>query len=315
MQRQIQIIGVDVAKAQLVVARHGCSAGTTLANQAQCIGRWLQGLTVGSIVAMEATGRYHRLLAQMAHAAGMKVFVLNARDMYFYVRALSGRSKTDRLDAAAIARYAAEHHTRLHAWVPCAGVEQQVQDLLQRRARVSRIYVALRQTLSDTASLRLASQRLYEELERFLAQLDCQITALVDSDVALRAAVALLRTIPGYGAQGSVALATLFKRLEFKGADAVVAFTGLDPRACDSGTHRGKRRLSKRGPAWLRRQAYIAALAASHSKVFKPLYLSIKAKGFAATQALVILARKLLRVAWAVWRSGQPFDPCRLTAH
>lgn len=93
-----------------------------------------------------------------------------------------------------------------------------------------------------------------------------------------------------------------------------MAFTGLDPRACDSGEHRGKRRLSKRGPAWLRRQAYLAAFAASHSKLLKPLYESIKAKGFAPTQALVILARKLLRVAWAVWKSGMPFDPARLVS-
>jgi hypothetical protein len=38
------------------------------------------------------------------------------------------------------------------------------------------------------------------------------------------------------------------------------------------------------------------------------LYRSIKAKGFKPTQALVILARKLLRVAWAVWKSGKAFD-------
>jgi transposase len=92
----------------------------------------------------------------------------------------------------------------------------------------------------------------------------------------------------------------------------VVAFAGLDPRVCDSGEHRGKRRLSKRGPAWLRRQLYLNALGASHSKALRPLYESIKSKGFAPTQALIILARKLLRVAYAVWKSGQAFDPARL---
>ncbi|WP_341888535.1 transposase, partial [Variovorax sp. YR752] len=77
---------------------------------------------------------------------------------------------------------------------------------------------------------------------------------------------------------------------------------------CDSGQHRGQRRLSKRGPAWLRRQMYLVAFAASHSKALKPLYQSIKTKGFAPTQALVILARKLLRIAWAVWNSEKNFD-------
>ena len=54
MQRQTQIIGVDVAKVQLMVARHEQSGSAqVLANEAQCIQRWLLALPVGSIVAMD----------------------------------------------------------------------------------------------------------------------------------------------------------------------------------------------------------------------------------------------------------------------
>ncbi len=35
-------------------------------------------------------------------------------------------------------------------------------------------------------------------------------------------------------------------------------------------------------------------------------------KGFARTEEIVILARKLLRVAFAVWTSGNQFDPGKL---
>jgi transposase len=313
MQQQLRIVGVDVAKAQLVMADHSAVAsGTVVANQGAAISSWLKGLAPGSIVAMEATGSHHRLLAQLAHAAGMRVFVLNARDVHFYAKALGARGKTDRLDAAVIARYVAEHHSRLHAWQPAAGVEQQLHDLLKRRAHVSRMSGSLRQTLSDAPpSLRMAGRRLHEHIDVFLEEIDRQLVALVDSDPTLSQGVALVRSVPGYGPQGSVALAALFSRLPFANGNAVVAYTGLDPRPCDSGTHKGKRRLSKRGPAWLRRQVYLAALGASHSKALKPLYESIKARGFAPTQALVILARKLLRVAFAVWRSQRPFDPAQ----
>lgn len=54
---------------------------------------------------------------------------------------------------------------------------------------------------------------------------------------------------------------------------------------------------------------HLAAFAASHRKALGPLYRSIKAMGFKPTQAVVMLARKLLRVAWAVWKTGEPFDP------
>jgi transposase len=134
----------------------------------------------------------------------------------------------------------------------------------------------------------------------------------VASDARLGCGVARLRTITGFGPQASVALGALLSRIEFANADALVAYSGLDPRPCDSGQHRGQRRLSKRGPAWLRRQMYLVAFAASHSKALGPLYKSIKAKGFAPTQALVILARKLLRVAFAVWNGRTDFDPLRL---
>ncbi|MFZ5547193.1 MAG: IS110 family transposase [Pseudomonadota bacterium] len=310
MQQAAFVIGVDVAKLSLVSVCHGQpGAPRSLANSSHAISAWLAQLPPGSIVAMEATGIHHRLLAQMAHAAGMRVYVLNARDVYFYAKALSGRAKTDRLDAAVIARYAAEHQAQLHAWQPAAGVEQQLHELLQRRARVTGLLVSLRQTLRDVGSLQTARQKLESEFDRFFEQIDLQLQALVASDSKLAGGIGRLRTIIGFGPQASIAVGALLSRIEFTKADALVAYSGLDPRPCDSGQHRGQRRLSKRGPAWLRRQMYLAAFAASHSRALKPLYESIKAHGFAPTQALVILARKLLRVAWAVWHSGKTFDP------
>jgi transposase len=313
MQQAAFIVGVDVAKHTLVSAIHGQPGATrTVVNSSSAIAAWLAQLPADSIVAMEATGAHHRLLAQMAHGAGMRVYVLNARDVYFYAKALRGRAKTDRLDAGVIARYAAEHHGQLHAWRPAAGVEQQLHSLLQRRACVTRLLVSLRQTLADVPALDCARRQLEDEFARFLQQLDLQLQALVASDAELGCGVARLRTISGFGPQASIALGALLKRTQFASADALVAYSGLDPRPCDSGMYRGRRRLSKRGPAWLRRQLYLVAFAASHSKALKPLYQSIKAKGFAPTQALVILARKLLRVAFAVWKSKTSFDPQRL---
>ena len=231
MQQAALVVGVDVAKLSLVSVFHGqpC-APHSLANSSSAIAAWLAQLPAGSIVAMEATGIHHRLLAQMAHAAGMRVYVLNARDVYFYAKALSGRAKTDRLDAAVIARYAAEHQARLHAWQPAAGVEQQLHELLRRRACVTRLLVSLRQTLGDVGSLQTARQQLEDEFERFFEQLDLQLQALVASDAQLACGIARLRTITGFGPQASIALGALLSRIEFANADALVAYSGLDPR-------------------------------------------------------------------------------------
>ncbi len=79
MQGCNEIFGVDVAKDELVVAMHGHSAVRAISNERKAINTWLGTIPKGSLVAMESTGIYHRLLAQRAHDAGMQVYVLNAR--------------------------------------------------------------------------------------------------------------------------------------------------------------------------------------------------------------------------------------------
>jgi transposase len=111
------------------------------------------------------------------------------------------------------------------------------------------------------------------------------------------------------GPQASALFTGLLSRIEFANVNALIAYTGLDPRPNDSGSKVGRRKLTKRGHPELRRQLYLCAFAAAHSKALGPLYRSIKAKGFKPTEALVILGRKILRIVWAVWNSGKPFEP------
>ncbi len=309
MQAPIPIIGVDVAQAELVVSAHAQGSSRPVPNDPVHIQRWLRTLPAGSVIAMESTGRYHRTLAQLAYEAGMQVYVLNARDIYYYAKAISARGKTDRLDAAVIARYVAEHREQLRPWQPAAGVTQQLQALLGRRQLLTDQRVMLRQSLGELPQLQQATQELLLAYQRMIEEIDRQMRCLVDSDATLREGVRRLGTITGFGAQASTLLAALFSRLHFDNADAVVAYSGLDPRPCDSGTRHGTRRLSKRGPALVRRLLFLAGFSAAHSKALGPIYVQLRARGFASTQATLILARKLLRVAWAVWNSGKDFDP------
>jgi transposase len=124
---------------------------------------------------------------------------------------------------------------------------------------------------------------------------------------------ALLQTIPGVGTQGGATYTSLFSRIPFVRSDAVVAYAGADVRPCDSGRKRGKRRLSKQGPPFLRKQVWLSGFSASHSKIFKPQYQALRSRGFAPTEAFMILGRRILRIAWAVWRTDRPFDPRLIT--
>ncbi|HEX4829035.1 MAG TPA: IS110 family transposase, partial [Xanthobacteraceae bacterium] len=312
MQAKPVFVGVDVAKATLVVCLDGTAARVTVANEEQPIKRWLETLPSQAVVGMESTGCYHLRLAQAVHRSGRVAYVLNAADVYYYAKGLGARSKTDRVDARVIARYVTEHHRQLHAWRPGSQAQAALRTLLQRRANLVRHQVAVRQLMCAVPGLDESARDLEREFERALAQIDRQVRAYLAQDAELQGRCDLLRTIVGIGPQMSVLLAALFSRIPFANADALVAYSGLDPRAHDSGPRNGRRRLSKRGNAELRRMLFLGGLGASHSKVFGPLYRSLKARGFKPTEALVILGRKLLRIAWGIWNRGQPFDPSRI---
>lgn len=311
-------IGVDVAKAELVIAKHdpvlAKPPSTSIANDSSSIKAWLTTLPAHSTIAMESTGRYHGLLAQLAHTAGHIIYVLNARDVYYYAQALGMRGKTDRLDAQVIARYIGEHHTHLHPWCPPTKVQVQLDALLAKRALLGKHQSTLQLSFRDTSlkSIQSDVKQLLREFDVLMAAIDVKVQSLIASDAQLAEGCARLRTITSVGAQISALLANLFSRIPFASSDAVVAFCGLDPRPQDSGAKKGKRRLSKRGPALLRRQMWLAGFSATKSKVFEPIYKALRSRGLPTTAAIAILGRKLLRIAFQVWKSGQPFDPSKV---
>ena len=109
-------------------------------------------------------------------------------------------------------------------------------------------------------------------------------------------------------------LVMLFGRLQTRSADAVIAFTGLDPRPNDSGKKTGQRRLSKRGWPEIRRLMYAAAMSAARTKTWNGYYCAQRDKGLSTTAALVVLARKLLRVAFSLFKKQVPFDAALVAA-
>jgi transposase len=153
------------------------------------------------------------------------------------------------------------------------------------------------------------AKALGDSFQTLMAQIDVKVAALVSGDAQLAQGCKLLRSITGVGPQGAALLTALFARISFANSDAVVAFSGLDPRPEDSGTKKGRRKLSKKGDPRLRRQLYLCAMSAVRTPTFRPQYQALRAKGLSTTAALVVLARKLLRIAFAVWKSETPFDP------
>jgi transposase len=296
-------IGVDVAKDNIVVA---CSQATfaprTVPNKPTALKAFLRTLPAQSGIAMEATGSYHQCLADLAHQ-------LNPRDLYHYAKGVGLRAKTDRVDAVLIARFLANEGARLRPYQPATAAQRKVDQLLRRRAKLVSLKTAVQLACADTPSIRRETASLLKGFVALLEKIDRQLAELQEAMPERARELKRLQSIPGVGPLTACWLANLMDRVKFRNSDALVAFAGMDPRPCDSGQKRGRRRLSKRGPAEGRRLLFNAAMAAARCAAWKASYTRCRQQGWASTEAIMILARKILRIALAMHKTQTDFDP------
>ena len=304
----VHYFAADVSKRELVIAAYpGAGDVISVTNATAAITAWLDTLPASSVIAMEATGTYHRRLAALAHERGLVVYVINPRDVYYYARAMGARGKTDVTDARLLARYVAHEQAHLHRYVPPSPRSEQLTTLLERRALLVRTRQALKQSLAELLALDAEKHTALNALEALIKAIDRQLAQLNGSDPPTTQLVTRLRTISGVGPLVATLLAALFQRFAFRHADALIAYVGLDPRPDESGQHHGRRRLSKRGhPEW-RRLLVAAAMSAARTQAWRDYVALQRAKALPATAVHVILARKLLRTAFALYKNGKEF--------
>lgn len=301
--------GVDVASSHLDICSYGSGAVKRVSNTPLAISCWLRSVPAGSVVAMESTGSYHRALANGAFAAGFAVHLLNPRDVRSYARGLGNRGKTDRLDAQVIARYAAHEHAQLRLWQPQSLQQQALEDLLHRRALLVKCQQQLRLSAAACPAVLATLEPLMLEFARTLKSFDQQISCAVAAIDADQQDFDCITSVPGIGLLSGAALLGVFRRLAAASADAVIAFLGLDPRPMDSGHKVGLRRLSKRGPSEWRRLLFNAAMSGAATKAWKGCYEHERTKGLSRTAALNVLARRMVRVAFSLFKNHKRFDP------
>jgi transposase len=128
-----------------------------------------------------------------------------------------------------------------------------------------------------------------------------------------------LATINGFGEVTAAVLTAFILDIDrFATAGQLVNYFGVLPVEASSGvdrdgTPRGPKRyrMSPRGNDLVRRYLWMAALsAARHNPACRALYARVRAKHpDRPSIAIGHVMRKLLHLAFAVWKTGRPFDP------
>lgn len=301
------LVGIDVSKAELVIARNDTDQIEILSNNLTSIRRWLKSLPARAKVALEATGIYHRQVARLVHEAGHSLYLLDAYKLSHYRDGVGTRAKTDLADARLILRYLTRELDELKPWIPPHDAFYRVQSLMRRRAALVQTRVALSQSLQDIPELKQAARQLDQHIRR-IEQMIAQRIKQALTEAGWHSDAQRCDAIEGVGPLTAMALANTFHRGRFKNSDAFIAYLGMDVKVRDSGTQRGRRKLTKKGDPELRRLLYNAAMAARKTSAWKGLYESYLTQGLQPIQALVKLARKLARIAFALMQNQTTYQ-------
>ena len=306
MQSGKLIVGADAAKAELVIHHDGNDDVIKLKNSKPEIKRWLKQQPLNTAIAVEATNVYHLDLVELAHRAGLQVYVIDGFQLSNYRKSVGGRVKTDPSDARLLSRFLKNEGEDLRPWSPPPAVYGKLQSLLRRRAALVSARTALNQSWANEGLLKAAFETFVKSIDRLDLLIQKKIKEVL-REAGLHEQVARCQAVEGIGFLTATALVMAFVRGEFKSSDSYIAFLGMDLRVSDSGQKTGRRCLTKRGCSEIRRLLHNAAMAASKSAAWKGTYEQHRNNGKATTQALVILARKLARVAFALMKNQDQY--------
>jgi len=129
-------VGVDVGKSKLDVCIYEKSIHFQESNDASGISRILKRLACYQVerLVMEATGRYEFNLAEAAYRKNLPVCIVKPLSVRRYAGAIDQLAKTDRIDAAVIAEFAAVIQPRVTPQKSKSLIL--IRDLLARRRQI-----------------------------------------------------------------------------------------------------------------------------------------------------------------------------------
>lgn len=316
-------LGVDVSKAKLDCLLLDSTTGkvksksiqNTNAGFKQLI-EWLaEKKAPNAHVIMEPTGVYHDPAALALTDAGLTLSLVNPAQLRQFAQGLGVKSKTDKADSSVLARYG--ETLKPEAWQPPSKSARHLKALLARRDAVADD-LQREQNRQEAIEFAISPDEVKQSIIQSISFLKAELKRLeetinehIDSDPDLRGKKTLLETIPGVGERVSSNLTALFAAKTFNSAEQLAAYLGLVPTHWESGTSvRGRPRLSKAGPAHLRKLLYLPAVVArKHNPHLKAFGDRLLAKGKTKMAVIGACMRKLAHLCFGVVHTGRPYNP------
>jgi transposase len=306
------LIGIDVAKAELVIAARPSGERWTVVNDERGVKTLADRLVRDGpeLIVLEATGGYELLCVAALVAVALPVVVVNPRQVRDFAKATGQLAKTDRIDADVLALFAERVRPEVR---PIADEAAQELEALLARRQLLEMLQAEKNRAGQVfgRGKRLVKKSLKAHisyLERELRIADTDLGTMVRESPAWRERDDLLQSVPGVGPVLSLTLLADLPELGRLSRREIANLVGVAPLSRDSGTMRG-RRFVQGGRATVRAVLYMAALVATRrNAVIKAFYQRLVAAGKPKKLVLVACMRKLLTMLNMIVRTKTPWQ-------
>jgi transposase len=304
-------VGIDVSKRSLDVNVYGEKDTVTIGNDLDGFTKLLEQMQLvqPTRIVFEATGGYERRVVKTLVEAGFLVAVVNPTRVRRFAEAIGVLAKTDRIDAQLIARYA----NVVQPAVNCQQnpLEEQLSAYVERRKQLITMLTAEKNRLSTCPdALRADVEEHVTWLEERILDMDTNIQTLIGQKPEWQERANLIDSVPGIGPVTASTFIAELPELGQANRQQISALVGLAPFNRDSGPKKGKRKIFG-GRTGIRAPLYMAAMSAARcNPVIRPFYQSLIKKGKPHKVAITACMRKLLVIANAIVRKGEPWhDP------
>lgn len=309
------VVGIDISKKTFDVAlpnkEHYMSK--QYSNDVKGFKQLVCSLPPAAHCVMEASGPYYLQLATYLHTQGIGVSVVNPLVIKRFSQMRLLRAKTDKADSKMIAEYGKTENPE--PWNPQQQYILELQQLQSLLEQYNRQHTALLNQMEaftqsgvNNPTVQQSLKQMLKQLEKQSARVEQQMDSIVDEHH--QELMNRLCTIPGIGRKTAMLLIVIsggFKK--FSNSKQLSSYIGLCPRIIESGTSvKGKAKICKLGMSRIRRLLYLCTWSAVQcNEQCKQMYDRLVAKGKPKMVALIAVANKLLRQAFAIGTTLNPY--------
>jgi len=288
--------GIDVSKSSFDVNINGQKQvehfDYTDEQIKQCIERLTQEQV--ELTVMEATGGYEMKLAIELQNAGLAISIVNPRRTRDFARSMGLLAKTDKIDAKAIAAFAATLEPLKSAIIDPEVCK--LKALVARRNQLIGMKTAEnnRREHGFDKAIKKSIAAVIRTFEKEIEKIEKELADHISRMPELKQKVDILKSVPGIGDVTASMLVTELPELGQCNKRQIAALVGVAPMNRDSGQFRGKRMIGG-GRKRIRTALFMPVLVAiRHNPKLRSFYQRLLDAGKTKMVAIVAAMRKLL---------------------